>query len=106
MLKGQRQRNSLNVPRMCRGLSDQLFEHAAIHVLERLDVGNFDMFVDLVDAGVQRAELDHLLADARDEAAVRRAACVYSSVLTPVSSLIAFASALSSSPCGVKNGCR
>ena len=32
------------------------------------------MLVDLVDAGVGRAELDHLRADVRDEAAVGRAA--------------------------------
>lgn len=41
-------------------LSQQEFEGAAVGVLERFKVGDEDVFVDLVDAGVGRTELDHL----------------------------------------------
>ncbi len=53
---------------------DEALEHAAVDVLQRLDARDLDRFVDLVDRRVDRAELDHLRADLRDEAAVRGAA--------------------------------
>ena len=46
----------------------------AVDVLQRLEARDRDVLVDLVDAGVDRAELDHLRADLRDEAAVAGAA--------------------------------
>src|SRR6478672_8640377 len=55
-------------------LSVQQLQRTPVDVLEWLDVGHAHVFVDLVDGGVHRPELDHLRADARDEAAVAGAA--------------------------------
>lgn len=56
------------------GLAGQALQHAAVDVLERLQIGQGDVFVDLVDGGVGRAEFDDLGADAGDEATVAGAA--------------------------------
>ena len=48
----------------------QIFQRAAVDVFQRLDAGNVDMLVNLVDAGVQWAEFDYLVANLRNEAAV------------------------------------
>src|SRR3954469_20703429 len=64
-------------PRPARSTSWQLvesFDRAQVDVLQRLNVRPAHALVDLVDAGVERAKLDQLRADARDEAAVARAA--------------------------------
>ena len=55
-------------------MRQQALERAAVDVLQRVEAGDLDALVDLVDAGVERPELDHLRADLRDEAAVGRAA--------------------------------
>src|SRR5512139_2416893 len=52
----------------------QAFEGAAVDVLQRLEVGDGDVLVDLVYRGVRRAELHDLRADGGEEAPVRRAA--------------------------------
>src|SRR5438045_2324475 len=60
-------------PRRARSRSWQLvevFERAAVDVLQRLDVRDAHVLVDLVDGVVDGPELDNLRADARDEAAV------------------------------------
>ena len=46
----------------------------AVDVLQRIEAGDLDAFIDLVDGRVERAELDHLRADFRDEAAIGSAA--------------------------------
>src|SRR5678815_2075 len=53
---------------------EQPLEDAAVDRGERLEVGDGDALVELVDGRVDRPELDDLVADVRDEAAVRRAA--------------------------------
>src|SRR5664280_863727 len=50
----------------------QALEGAAIDVLQHVEAGDVDALVDLVDAGIDRPELDHLGADALDVAPVRR----------------------------------
>ena len=52
------------------GLGVELLQRAAVDVLEGFDVRHGDVFVHLVDGGIGWAELDHLWADLRDEAAV------------------------------------
>src|SRR5205085_1336133 len=60
--------------RRLRGSAHELLEGRAVDVLEHVQAGDLDLLVDLVDAGVDRTELDDLLAHARDEAAVGRPA--------------------------------
>src|SRR5512139_2479111 len=52
----------------------EFFQRLLVNRSQLLDVFHRDVFVQLVDAHVERAELDHLAADVGDEAAVRGAA--------------------------------
>jgi hypothetical protein len=49
-------------------------EREFVDARQRFQVGDGDAFVELVDAGIDRAEFDQLRADVGDEAAVRGAA--------------------------------
>ena len=80
-------------------------ERRAVDVLQHVEARDLDVLVDLVDARVDRAELDDLLADPRDEAAVGRAAGGRELGLDAGSaSRIACASASLSAPGAVRNG--
>jgi hypothetical protein len=75
------------VPRRVAAASQ--FQRAPVDVLQRIDLGHVDVLVDLVDAGVDRAELDDLRADLGDEAAVAGAAGGRELGLEPVSAWMA-----------------
>ena len=49
---------------------EQVPQHVDVHAVQRVDVGDAHALVHLVDRGVDHAELDHLRAERRDEAAV------------------------------------
>src|SRR5881392_2840017 len=55
-------------------MRQQLFERAEINAVQAVDVGDLHVLVQLVDGGVDGAELGDFIADLGDEAAVRRAA--------------------------------
>lgn len=52
----------------------QLLQHAAVNVFQGLDVGHGHAFVDFVDGGIARAQLNHLRAHLSDEATIAGAA--------------------------------
>src|SRR5450755_3038313 len=60
----------LNAARRSR---DEPLEGAAVNVFQHVEACQVDALVDLVDARIDRAELDHFAAQALDEAAIGRA---------------------------------
>ena len=58
----------------CAALAQQPFQYATIERGQRLEIGDGDALVELVDRGVDGTQLDDLAADVGDEASVRRAA--------------------------------
>ena len=63
------------MPRRRAGLPDEeALDQRAIELRQALKVGDADMFIHLVDAGIHRPDLDALRSQRGDEAGVGRAA--------------------------------
>ncbi len=52
-------------------LEQQIFQRAPINIFQGLYLGDGDMFIDLVNAGIRRAEFDDLGAYLRNKPAIR-----------------------------------
>lgn len=58
-----------------RYLQQQVFGGSSVDVFQRINMAQFHIFVDLVNAFIRRAKLVALRTDIRDGTAIRRAAC-------------------------------